>query len=105
MSIETWSEVQRPDYEAVLAARREAEERTRLRHQREQEALEWERQQKAEQERQELWSWYADYDVAESFAARDRARDAVAAQELRQDIRNQVLITEIDREVEQSPKK
>ena len=104
--IETWSEIQRPDYEAVLAARREAEERTRLRHQREQEALEWERQQKAEAEREELWSWYEnDYDVAESFAARDRAQESQRSQELREEIGVQVLITEIDREVEQTPKK
>nr|WP_115093693.1 hypothetical protein [Synechococcus sp. UW106] len=103
--IDTWSEIQRPDYAKVLCEREEAMERGRQRRKQEQEALEWERQQKVEQERQDLWSWYAGYDVAESFAAGDRARDAVAAQELRQDIRNQVLITEIDREVEQTPKK
>ena len=103
--IDTWSEPQRPDYAKVLREREEVQERTRLRHQREQEALEWEREQKAQAEREELWSWYAGYDVAESFAARDRARDAVAAEELQKDIRTQVLITEIDREVEQSPEK
>ena len=105
MTIETWSEIQRPDYAKVLREREEAMERGRQRRQREQEALEWQRQQKAQAEREELWSWYADYDVADSFAARDRARDAVAAQELREEIGTQVLITEIDREVEQSPKK
>ena len=100
--IETWN---RPDYAKVLKEREEAMERGRQRRQQEREALEWQRQQKAEQERQDLWSWYAGYDVAESFAARDRARDAVAAEELQKDIRTQVLITEIDREVEQSPEK
>ena len=79
MAIDRWEETQRPDYAKVLAERAAAVERTRLRRQQEQEALEWQRQQKAQQERDDLWSWYANYDVAESFAARDRARDAVAA--------------------------
>lgn len=100
--IDKWEEPQRPDYAKVLREREEAQERTRLRHQREKEALEWERQQKAEAEREELWSWYEnDYDVAESFAARDRAQESQRSQELREEIGIQVLITEIDQEVEQ----
>ena len=95
--IETWSEIQRPDYEAVLAARREAEERTRLRHQREKEALEWERQQKAEAEREELWSWYADYDVADSFAAQENARELKRQHELKAEINTTILLSEIDK--------
>ena len=35
----------------------------------------------------------------------NRIERELDAKELRKDIRNQVLITEIDREVEQSPKK
>jgi len=55
-----------------------------------------------EQERADLWAWYAnDYDVTESFAAQERARELQAAKELRQEIEVQVLITEIDQEVEQ----
>ena len=59
-----------------------------------------------EQERAELW---ADFDsealLAEALEAQRHARELQAAKELRKDIRNQVLIKEIDREVEQSPKK
>jgi len=55
-----------------------------------------------EQERADLWAWYAnDYDVTESFAAQERARELQAAKELRQEIEVQVLITEIDQEVKQ----
>lgn len=97
--IDTWSEAQRPDYAKVLKEREEAIERGRQRRQREQEALEWQRQQKAQQERDDLWSWYADYDVAESFAARDRARDAVAAQDLREAMKSELLAVEIDQAV------
>ena len=64
------------------------------------------RQQQAAKERADLWAWYEnDYDVAESFAARERAQEALRQRELREEIGIQVLITEIDREVEQSPKK
>ena len=55
-----------------------------------------------EQERADLWAWYAnDYDVTESFAAQERARELQAAKELKREIQTQVLITEIDQEVEQ----
>ena len=41
-----------------------------------------------EQERADLWAWYAnDYDVTESFAAQERARELQAAKELRQEMR------------------
>jgi hypothetical protein len=43
--------------------------------------------------------------VAESFAARECAQEALRQRELQEEIGIQVLITEIDREVEQSPKK
>ena len=95
--IDTWSEPQRPDYAKVLREREEARERTRRRHQREQEALEWERQQKAQAKRDELWAWYADYDVADSFAAKERAQEAVAAQELREAVQSELLAVEMDK--------
>ena len=97
MTIETWSEIQRPDYAKVLKEREAAMERTRLRHQREQEALEWERQQKAEAEREELWSWYADYDVADSFAAQENARELKRQHELKAEINTTILLSEIDK--------
>ena len=100
--IDTWSEPQRPDYAKVLREREEARERTRQRLEREAEALAWQEQQKAEAERVALWAWYEnDYDVAESFTARDRAQESQRSQELREEIGIQVLITEIDQEVEQ----
>ena len=94
--IDTWSELERHDYAKVLREREEAMERGRQRRQREQEALEWQRQQKAQLEREELWSWYAGYDVAESFDARDRARGAVAAQELGEAVKSELLAVEMD---------
>ena len=97
--IDTWSEPQRPDYAKVLREREEARERTRRRHQREQEALEWERQQKAQAKRDELWAWYADYDVADSFAAKERAQEAEAARMVREQIKTEVLITEVENAV------
>ena len=96
--IDKWEEPQRPDYAKVLREREEAQERTRLRHQREAEALAWQKQQKAEAEREELWSWYEnDYDVAESFAAKERAQEAVAAQELREAVKSELLAVEMDK--------
>ena len=95
--IDTWSEPQRPDYAKVLREREEARERTRLRHQREAEALAWQKQQKAQAEREELWAWYADYDVADSFAAKERAQEAVAAQELREAVQSELLAVEMDK--------
>ena len=93
MAINTWFSPEQRRYVDTRKAIRQADQQERKRAQ-------------DAAERAELWAWYAnDYDVADSFAARDRAQDARAAQELREEIRNQVLITEIDREVEQSPKK
>ena len=55
-----------------------------------------------EQERAELW---ADFNsealLAEALEAQERAHELQAAKELRQEIEVLVLITEIDREVEQ----
>ena len=95
MSIEIWSENERPDYEAVLAARREAEERTRLRHQQEQEALAWRRQKEAARESESLWSWYREYDPRESFAAQENAREMKRARELREEIRSELMAVEM----------
>ena len=57
---------------------------------------------KAEQARANLWD---DFDsealLQEALEAQERARELQAAKELRQEIEVQVLITEIDREVEQ----
>ena len=73
-------------------------ERGRQRRQREQEALEWQRQQKAQQERDDLWSWYAnDYEVAESFEAQERAREAVRERELQADISTTLLLLEVEK--------
>ena len=98
--IDTWSEPQRPDYAKVLREREEAQERGRQRRQREQEALEWQRQQKTAKERADLWAWYEnEYDVAESFAARDRAREVEAARMVSEQIKTEVLITEVENAV------
>ena len=88
MAIETWFTSEQRRYIETRKAIRKADQEER---QRAQEAA----------ERAELWAWYADIDVAESFAARDRAQEARAAQELRQEIQGQVLITEIEKEVKQ----
>ena len=88
MAIETWFTPEQRRYIDTRKAIRQADQEER---QRAQDAA----------ERAELWSWYATYDVAESFAARDRAQEARAAQELRQEIQSQVLITEVGKEVEQ----
>lgn len=105
MAIHTWGEVQRPDYAKVLKEREEARERTRLRRQHEQEALEWQRQQKAQAEREELWSWYEnDCDVADSFKALERAQEAARQRELRDEISGTLLAIEVEQalKVEQS---
>ena len=74
--------------------------RTRLRHQREAAAIEWQRQQKADAERAELW---ADFDsealLAEALEAQENARELRRAREVKEEIAMEVLITEIDREV------
>ena len=96
--IDTWGEEQRHDYAKVLKERKAAMERGRQRRQREQEALEWQRQQKAQQEREELWAWYAnDYEVAESFEAQERAREAVRQRELQADISTTLLLLEVEK--------
>ena len=50
-------------------------------------------------ERAELWAWYEGYDVSDSFAARDRAREVEAARMVREQIQTEVLITEVDKAV------
>ena len=62
--------------------------------------------QKAEQARQELWSWYEENGGAEGLLATaqesaERAEAQRRTQELRQEIETQVLITEVNQEVEQ----
>ena len=95
--IDTWSEPQRPDYAKVLREREEARERTRQRLEREAEALAWQEQQKAEQERAELWAWYAnDYEVEESFEAQERAREAACQRELQADISTTLLLLKFE---------
>ena len=95
MSIEIWSEARRPDYAKVLKEREEAMERTRLRHQREAAAIEWQRQQKAARESESLWSWYREYDPRESFAAQENAREMKRARELREEIRSELMAVEM----------
>lgn len=88
MAIETWFTPEQRRYIDTRKAIRKADQEER---QRAQDAA----------ERAELWAWYEGYDVADSFAARDRAQEARAAQELREEIQAQVLITEVEKEVEQ----
>lgn len=83
MAIETWFTPEQRRYIDTRKAICRADQQER---QRAQEAA----------ERAELWTWYEGYDVADSFSARDRAQEARAAQELRQAIQTQVLMTEID---------
>ena len=92
MAIETWFTPDQRRYIETRKAIRKADQEER---QRAQEAA----------ERAELWAWYEDYDVADSFAARDRAQEARAAQELRQEIQAQVLITEVEEKVKRSSEK
>ena len=100
MAIDKWEAVDRPDHAKVLADMEEARRRTELRRQREQEALAWERKTKAEKESAQLWAWYeSDFDVADSFAARDRAREVEAARMVREQIQTEVLITEVGKAV------
>ena len=106
MVIDKWEEHERPDYKKVLREREEAIERSRRRRQQEQEALEWQRKTKAEQNRAELWCWFepeggADALVADAQEAAERVKELRKSEELRQEIQNQVLITEVNQEVEQ----
>lgn len=99
MVIDKWEEHERPDYKKVLREREEAIERSRRRRQQEQEALEWQRKTKAEQNRAELWCWFepeggADALVADAQEAAERVKELRKSEELRQEIQNQVLITE-----------
>lgn len=88
MAVDTWFTPEQRRYIDTRKAIRKADQEER---QRAQDAA----------ERAELWAWYEGYDVADSFAARDRAQEARAAQELREEIQAQVLITEVEKEVEQ----
>ena len=88
MAIETWFTPEQRRYIDTRKAIRQADQEERKRAQ---EAA----------ERAELWAWYQDCDIADSFAARERAQEARATQKLRQEIKSQVLITEIDQQVEQ----
>ena len=53
-------------------------------------------------ERAELWARYEGYDVADSFAARERARELKRGHDLKRDIQTQVVITEVDEKVKRS---
>ena len=100
MAIDKWEAVDRPDHARVLAEMEEARRRTELRRQREQEALAWERKTKAERESAQLWAWYeSDFDVADSFAARDRARESQRQQLLKQEIGAELLAAEVEKAV------
>ena len=52
-------------------------------------------------ERADLWAWYETYDVADSLAAAERAREADTARMVRKQIQTEVLITEVDKAVHQ----
>ena len=56
MDIDTWK---RPDYARVLREREEDIQRSLERRKQQEEALEWERQQKAAKKREELWADYS----------------------------------------------
>ena len=100
MAIDKWEAVDRPDHARVLAEMEEARRRTELRRQREQEALAWQRKTKAEKESAQLWAWYeSDFDVADSFAARDRARESQRQQLLKQEIGAELLAAEVEKAV------
>ena len=56
------------------------------------------RRRSASVESEELWAWYAnDYEVAESFEAQERAREAVTQRELQADIDTTLLLLEIEK--------
>ena len=100
MAIDKWEAVDRPDHAKVLAEMEEARRRTELRRQREQEALAWERKTKAEKKSAQLWAWHeSDFDVADSFAARDRARESQRQQLLKQEIGAELLAAEVEKAV------
>lgn len=89
MAIETWFTTEERQFIETRKAVRKADRKERQR------VLD-------EQERAELW---ADFNsealLAEALEAQERAHELQAAKELRQEIEVQLLITEIDREVEQ----
>lgn len=89
MAIETWFTPEERQFIETRKAVRKADRKERQR------VLD-------EQERAELW---ADFNsealLAEALEAQERAHELQAAKELRQEIEVLVLITEIDREVEQ----
>lgn len=89
MAIETWFTTEERQFIETRKAVRKADRKERQR------VLD-------EQERAELW---ADFNsealLAEALEAQERAHELQAAKEVRQEIEVQLLITEIDREVEQ----
>ena len=85
MAINTWRS---PENEAYI--------RTRKAIRAESQRIAKENQRRKESE--ELWAWYAnDYEVAESFEAQERAREAVSQRELQADIDTTLLLLEIEK--------
>ena len=83
MAINTWFSPEQRRYIDTRKAIRQADQQERKRAQ-------------DAAERAELWAWYEGYDVSDSFAAAQRARDAVAAQELREAMKSELLAVEMD---------
>lgn len=107
MAIDKWEEPQRPDYAKVLREREEALERGRLRRQQEQEALEWRRKTKAEQERAELWCWFesqggADALVADAQEAAERAEQRRRTEQVQSEIYATNLLLMVEKAVHDS---
>ena len=92
MAINTWNEMERPDYDAILRKREEAQRRTEERIRLENEAMAFRRRQELDLmlEESRNQDWYA-----EAMAAQERARKAKADQELRQQIKTELLIAEV----------
>ena len=86
MAINTWFSPEQRRYVDTRKAIRQADQQERKRAQ-------------DAAERAELWAWYEGYDVSDSFAARDRAREVEAARMVREQIQTEVLITEVDKAV------
>ena len=86
MAFETWFTPEQRRYIETRKAIRRADHEERKRAQ---EAA----------ERAELWAWYEGYDVADSFAARDRAQEAQRQQLLKQEIGAELLAAEVEKAV------
>ena len=88
MDINTWFSPEQRRYVDTRKAIRQADQQERKRAQ-------------DAAERAELWAWHEGYDVSDSFAAGQRAREAQAARMLSEQIKTEVLITEVENAVHQ----